>query len=266
MLHHSEWLAQAKAVPVGQKRRVRHGAERTLALDVWNNEDSWSAFCHRCHESGKVYKEYLQKPLIAPVRHIKYLDKGSLAQPDKLAVIDSQEYKRLIVFLQSKGVSLTVLKHLNPMFSTLDKRLVFQSQGVAIGRDITGTSAMKWYKYPTDNQRGFVYSQGRNRFSNYEPIVLCEDMFSCAKVQYYTGYSTMCLLGTNFEDAKVKFLLDKNAEVLVATDGDKGGWDSAKVIRSRCELLGIPHKVLDVPTGCDPKDLKPKQLLELVNE
>src|SRR5690606_25852829 len=110
VLHHSEWLAQAKAVPVGQKRRVRHGAERTLALDVWNNEDSWSAFCHRCHESGKVYKEYLQKPVVAPVRHVKYLDKGNLVHPNALAVIDSQEYRRLVVFLQSKGVSLPVLR------------------------------------------------------------------------------------------------------------------------------------------------------------
>ena len=264
MLHHSEWLADAKKVPIGQKRRIFHGAERTRAMDIWNNEDSWSAYCHRCHESGKVYKEYLQKPVVAPVQHIKYLDKGSLVHPNALAVIDAQEYRRLVVFLQSKGVSLPVLRHLNPMFSTLDKRLVFQSQGVAVGRDITDTSAMKWYKYPVPEPRGFLYSQGRNAFSTHEPVVLCEDVFSCAKVWYYTGCSTMCLLGTNFEDAKVKFLLDKNAEVLIATDGDKGGWDAVKVIRSRCDLLGIPYMVLHVPDGCDPKDLKPKQLLELV--
>ena len=64
MLHHSEWLLKAKAVPVGHKRRVHHGCGATASMDVWNNPDSWAAYCQRCHDSGRVYKEYLNSGIV----------------------------------------------------------------------------------------------------------------------------------------------------------------------------------------------------------
>ncbi len=46
-MHRSEWLDQCKRVPVGQTRRVVHGAEGRPNLVLYNNPDSWSAYCER---------------------------------------------------------------------------------------------------------------------------------------------------------------------------------------------------------------------------
>ena len=76
----------------------------------------------------------------------------------------------------------------------------------------------------------------------------------------------MCLLGTNFEDAKLQFLLEQNAHVICATDGDDAGHSARRTIRARCDLHGIPFTAVDVPLGLDPKDLSPLQLKELFHD
>ena len=73
-MHQSEWLDEAKKVPVGQHRRVYHGAERRTSLVVWNNEDSWSAYCHACGTGGKVWKKSLQRVEVEAPVYRKYLN------------------------------------------------------------------------------------------------------------------------------------------------------------------------------------------------
>lgn len=265
-MYHDEWLDQAKAVPVGQKRRVRHGAESTKAMDVWNNNDSWSVYCHRCHESSKVYKQFLEKPDLSVPVFRKYLDYSACITLQELAVAHPLKYRATIVLLQSKGVSTTILRSLNPMYCLTDDRLVFRFNGVDIGRDATGRSPVKWLKYYQDNSKGFVYLKGTNTQNVCKVVVLCEDLFSCAKVTWYTGYSTMCLLGTRFEDQKVHFILNNQLSVLGAFDDDKGGEFGHRTVRGRCNALSIPYYQVPVPRGLDPKDLKPIELKQIIEE
>lgn len=264
MLHHSEWLDLCQKVPVGQKRRVFHGAERTAAMDVFNNPDSWSCYCHRCHKGAIQYKQFIEKPSAVIPDFKKYLDRTKLVSLKALRTHYSEKYKRLVIMLQSKGVSVPLLANLNPMYNLEDDRLVFSIGNVDIGRDCTGNSPAKWYKYPCEGK--FIYLQGDSVHCKREPIILCEDLFSCAKITYYTRYSTMCLLGTNFEDAKLQFILEQNAHVVCATDGDDAGHAARRTIRSRCNLHGIPFTAVDVPLGFDPKDLSPLQLKELFHD
>ena len=266
MLHSSEWLDQARAVPVGQKRRVFHGAEGTAALNVYNNDDSWSAYCHRCHASGKMYKQFLQKKDTSVPIIRKYLDTKALVTLQELSKVHPEKYSAMVVLLHSKGVSTSLLRAYKPMYCLTDDRLVFRFQGVHIGRDCTGRSPMKWFKYHLDDTESFVYLQGDNTPSTREFIVLCEDLFSCIKITHYTGHNTMCLLGTRFEDAKVKFIIERGFTVLGAYDGDSGGDSGYMLASNRCVLLDIPiHRVV-VPRNKDHKDLKPNVLIKIIED
>lgn len=265
-IHQSEWLDLAKQVPVGQKRRTRHGAEATAALDVYNNEDSWSAYCHRCHESSKVYKQFLQKVDTSVPIIRKYLDTKALVTLQELSRAHPEKYSATIVLLHSKGVSTSLIRAYKPMYCLTDDRLVFRFKGVHIGRDCTGRSPMKWFKYHVDNPESFVYLQGDNTQNTREFIVVCEDLFSCIKITHYTGHNTMCLLGTRFEDAKVKFFIERGFTVLGAYDGDSGGDSGYMLAANRCNLLDIPlHRVV-VPRNKDPKDLKPNVLIKIIED
>lgn len=260
-MHHSEWLDLAKKVPVGQKRRHYHGAELTKALDVWNNEDSWSAYCHRCHTSAKVRKQFIEKiDHVAPVFR-RYLDRSSLITLESLHERYPAKYKALVKLLHDKGMSTVTIAPLNPTYNTKDDRLVFRFKGVDIGRDCTGISPAKWLLYDQDNALGYVYLQGKNSFSTQEPVIMTEDLFSAQKIRYYTGYSTLCLLGTKFPNSTFQFLLDKHA--VIATDGDKAGWAAQRTINQRCELFGVKYSNVVIPEGYDPKDMTPTQLNEI---
>lgn len=260
-IHSSEWLDQAKKVPVGQKRRVYHGAEMTPAMDVWNNEDSWSCYCHRCHAGGKVYKQFLQRVNPEQPVYRKYLNTKDLITIDELYSTDKLKYKRLMKLLHDKGMSMITIAALKPMYNKVDDRLVFRFKGVDIGRDCTGLHGAKWLVYHSDNPSGYVYLQGKNPYCTREPVILCEDLFSAQKVRYYTGWSSLFLMGTNFKDETAHFLMSRLP--VIATDGDAAGWAARKVIRTRCEMFNIPVQSVGVPVGLDPKDMKPMELINL---
>ena len=262
-LHHSEWLDQAKAVPVGQKRRVYHGAERTAAMDVYNNPDSWTCYCHRCHGTGYMRKQFIEKVQEdVPVLR-RYLDRRQLVSLTELHEKHLERFKRLVVLLHTKGVSLPVIDALEPMYNISDDRLVFQFYGVNIGRDCTDRSPMKWMIYHHDSPLGWVYLQGsKDLIHERELVVLCEDLFSAQKIRHYTGVSTLCLLGTKFPNELAGELLNKY--VVCCTDGDDAGDKARRMIYNRCQLFGIPVTHADVPRGYDPKDLKPAELSKLI--
>ena len=260
-MHHSEWIDQAKAVPVGQKRRVVHGAEATAAMDVYNSEAYWSAYCHRCQKGGKVYKEIAAKPHAAPIIHRKYLSKGDCIPIDK---VDKEVLRTIVTLLHSKGMSLYLVMPFKPMYNKVDKRLVFSFDGVDLGRDTTGYNGAKWLVYYRDSQKGYVYLQPKSDVND-KDLVLTEDLFSAIKVNHYTGKACMCLLGTNFTDDKLNFIIDNKSIPVLALDGDEAGHNGEFKIKRRLDLFGIPYKCANIPDGFDPKDLNPKQLEDLFN-
>ena len=143
-MHKSEWLDLCKRVPVGQTRRTRHGAEGRPNLVLYNNPDSWSAYCHSCKTSGFVRKEYLEPVDTSVPVYKKYLDTRDLVS---LEAMSDADFKRLVLLLHDKCMSLPVMSKFNPLYNKGDERLVFRFDGVDIGRDCTGRSPAKWLKY-----------------------------------------------------------------------------------------------------------------------
>ena len=136
-IHHSEFLEQAKKVPVGQKRRVYHGAEPTRAMDVFNNDDSWSCYCHRCRETGYVRKQYVEEVVEVQPQFRKYLSTPDCISLSELYKLDKRKYNRLVLLLHDKGMSSITIDSLKPMYNTKDDRLVFKFKDIHIGRDCT---------------------------------------------------------------------------------------------------------------------------------
>lgn len=272
-MHRSEWLDLAKRVPVGQSRRFRHGAEGRSNLVVYNNPDSWSAYCHSCKVGGKVYKELLQKVDVAAPVYRKYLNSSTLCA---LQDLPKAKYKDLVLLLHSKCISTVLLNKFNPKYNTEDDRLVFQFNGVSIGRDCTGRSNAKWLHYHHDNPKEFVYLQGR-LVGDCEPLILVEDLFSAIKINQYTGWSTLCCLGTRISDEIIRFVTSgtyTSSEqgavhtravrrfAVAAFDGDCAGLHAERSLISRLSIRGVGYRTVRIPSGLDPKDLNHTQLVE----
>lgn len=271
-MHRSEWLDQCKHVPVGQSRRVYHGAEGRPNLVLYNNPDSWSAYCHSCKEGGKVMKDMLEPVDTAvPVFH-KYLDHKSCVT---LRSMSPDKFKQLVMFLHDKGMSTTLVESQNAVYCTSDERLVFKYKGVHLGRDITGRSPAKWLHYHNDNPAEYVYLQGKT-VREYEPVIMTEDLFSAIKINYYTGYSAMCCLGTRITDEIVTSFVKFPSSVegcrvhgqgkirvgVLAFDGDGAGDRARRDAANRFGLRGVPFVSVSIPRGLDPKDLSAAELIE----
>lgn len=262
-MHTSEWLDDAKRVPVGQKRRVYHGAESTAALDVYNNLDSWSAYCHRCKQAGYMRKELVAKASVVPPIKRKYLPRN-LVPLDRLHRTDELTWRSIALLLFKKGMSVALVSKYNPMYSATDCRVVFRFNGVDVGRDVTEQSASKWFVYANDEPQQYVYLQDDIHAERTKYVVLVEDLFSAIKVNTYTKIDTIWMMGTNFKDSILECIMDSH--VLVFTDGDKAGTDCASTVKRSCELFNIPCDVIKTKTGYDPKDYKGHEIKEVLKD
>lgn len=262
-MHTSEWLTDAKNVPVGQKRRVYHGAEPTAALDVYNNIDSWSAYCHRCKQSGYVRKQMVAKAsVIAPIKR-KYLP-SNLVPLSTLHRTDESTWRSIVLLLFRKGVSVELLSKYNPMYSPTDCRLVFKFAGVNVGRDVTELNPSKWFVYANGNPKHYVYLQNEKRARYTKYVAVVEDLFSAIKIHAYTGLDTLWMMGTNFKESILECVMDSH--LIVFTDGDKAGQDCSRKINNVCDLFDIPCEVINTRQGYDPKDYTGNELREVLKE
>lgn len=276
-MHQSEWLDEAKKVPVGQHRRVYHGAERRPNLVVWNNEESWSAYCHACGTGGKVWKKSLQRVEVEAPVYRKYLNLNQCVTLPVLAQQYPSKYAAMVVLLHSKRMSTALLQRYKPLYNLEDDRIVLRFNGVYMGRDCTERSHAKWLHYHHDNPVGFVYLQSKNTYRTREPVVMTEDVFSAIKINHYTGLSTLCCLGVKISDELIEFILDCHAASrtrthfstgvpiypIVCFDGDDAGDRGRLAARDRFGIRGIAFDEVRVPDGLDPKDLRPNELVEL---
>ena len=202
----------------------------------------------------------------------KYLDTRDLVN---LGAMSDADFKRLVLLLHDKCMSLPVMSKFNPLYNKGDERLVFRFDGVDIGRDCTGRSPAKWLKYHKEPSKEYVYLQGRI-CTGYEPVVLVEDLFSAIKINHYTGWSALCCLGTRITDEIIRFIGSdsyigcqhgETASVqriaCAAFDGDMAGRDAERSLVSRLALRGMGYRTVHIPDGLDPKDLRPNELEEM---
>lgn len=263
-MHKSEWLSDAQKVPVGQNRRVYHGAETRPNLVVYNNTDSWSAWCHSCQENGFVRKEVLQAvDKSTPVFH-KYLSAADCVTLPELARAYPSKFKALVVLLHKKHMSTALIEPYSPVYCLSDDRLVFTFKGASIGRDVTERSHAKWLQYHhVANPMEYVYLQRENTSCVHEPMVLTEDLFSAIKITTYVGVSTLCCLGTRIHDSIIQLIISKAFYPVLAFDGDEAGDKAMRTASKRLRIRDVPFSTVRVPDGLDPKDLDHLELNQL---
>lgn len=133
------WLPQAKALAVGQVKKVRHTCGRRESMAVGNEQGHWWAYCHRCRCGGRVDKTCasIGKPKVkSATGHI----------PTDVRPINVQD------LLDLRGLADCLGYHQLSRFITLLKvspstgRVYFPDVGgFWYGLDYTGAANARWY-------------------------------------------------------------------------------------------------------------------------
>lgn len=260
-IHPSEWLAEAKRLGVGGKRRIRHGAERTNALDVFNNADSWSCYCHRCHENGWVPKEHqqLRTAVVEPDR-VQPVPATAL----RLAQATAYEQRRIWELLVRKGCPPGVLPEDVLWFDRASQRLLIRSGNLALGRALDDNRLPKWLPYGEWHSLAMVWqtrvcAEAMAPAPGAKPVwVIAEDALSAYKiakaVELYTPnrfLNVVATLGTSVTDRFLPYIAGH--EVVCMYDGDIGGQRGYEAVKRRLAVWGQP--VHDCrPIEGDPKN------------
>jgi len=253
MLHPSEWLKEAKQLPVGRTKRTYHGAEKRPNLVIRNTDTGWSAYCHSCHDKGYVAKEFVKVLEVAPV--VRKASGAGFLRSLNLETDLNIPYSDISLFLHKKGMSLQYIQHLDPKWSAQDKRIVLTTKQQVLGRDITGFSPSKWWKYSGD----YSYVLATDKPLQDKVVVLTEDLFSACKGQYFAPENVVfiAVTGTRIQD-ELLVQLTKVKQVVMLLDGDAAGDAGTTHITRTLRLIGVPHRVVRLPNGCDPKDMSPE--------
>lgn len=264
MLPRDEWLSQAQRLPVGQSRRIRHGAEASSAMVVRNEYDKWSAYCHRCGEGGVVFKE-----------HQRLSDAEQFQTPRQNWPADAVPLQDASRWLRNRAYDLLVQKGIDPgtmlvgvpcMLSQSTQRLILGTRWGWIGRALTPNVHPKWIEY---RGRGGFPSWGQHirDATLHSHVILVEDFLSALKLHWAlqgTNYSALAILGTKIHQRLVMTLLDHS--VLFMLDGDRAGRDGARKGMRQLRALGIPCAEVQLPEGKDPKDMHKAFILNAINE
>lgn len=248
MIPHHEWLDEAKRLCVGERKRVYHGAETRPNMLIQNTPTAYKAWCWHCNAGGAVRKEYsraydLEHKTSSTTRDYSF---ASIAE---LQTKDVQRYKDLLCFLQSKGMSLVLLKPYIKGFDMQSNRLVLHcgtsDDAALLGRAIYPSNA-KWLTY----KRGVaVYT------ANTKTVCITEDNFSAIKLHHVLRCTALALNGTKLTHEMLVHLLDK--QVILHLDADEAGQRGATKIKRQLTALGQNCVVLQAP---EPKELNQQQI------
>lgn len=263
MIRREEWLAAAQALPVGGKRRIKHGFEATAAMDVWNNEDSWSCWCHRCHEGGRVAKQHqrVRRAVVEPDR----------VSPVPATVIPLEEasrweQQRAWNLLCRKGCPPGVIPEEVLWYERSVDRLMLRSDDVALGRALDSLRTPKWLPYGAWHGKPMMWSTRTSAeetehadSAELGSLILTEDALSAYKVakaiDIYAPKSSLdvcATLGTSITDRFLPYCLGRPA-VLCMYDGDPAGLRGYRGMRQRLAVWQQP--VVDLrPEHGDPKN------------
>lgn len=259
-----EWLGAAKSLHVGQKRRINHGCGRTAACDVFNNADSWSAYCHRCHIPGYVPKQFqsIQRVQVDP-------DRVQPVPADAIHILQASRYEQSQIWqlLVQKGCPPGVVPEEMLWYSKLAGRILLRQGLQALGRSLNPLRQPKWLMY------GEWYGTPRLWWTRYRaagPTVLVEDALSSLKVAkaielYAPGSSvSVCAtLGTTVTAQALPLLAGRS--IICMYDGDAAGKSGAASVRQRLAVFGGAFHDRR-PVSGDPKDMELEVLYESIKD
>jgi len=257
----TDWIHEARRLPVGGRRRIRHAFEHRENMVVGNAEAYYWAYCHACHEGDRVMKDHV---LVLGDR--EPTESRSLELPSDMLSMDKCDH-----FAQSVVASFLAEKNMDsmylpPLFYSAERKrlLVHADKSGWLGRDLTGRSLSKWILY-TPHVQCLV--------GNFEPhMVLVEDAFSYYKVRFalagdkrFDRVGVLCVLGTQLRASVLLSLTKLSRSVHTFLDGDGAGHEAATTFSGRLRLHGLKVHAETAPAGMDPKDMSIQEIREAVH-
>jgi hypothetical protein len=232
-------------------------------MDVWNNEDRWSCYCHRCHEGGVVYKEHqrIRQAVVEPDR-VGPVPAGAF----RLAEASAFEQQQIWSLLCRKGCAPGVIPEETIWYDRSVRRILLRDEDVCLGRALDPNRLPKWLPYGAWHGKPMIWATrtgaaGTPAADSAESglLILTEDALSAYKVAksidtYAPGSSAsvVATLGTTITDRFLPYCLGRQA-VLCMYDGDPAGLRGYRAMRQRLAVWQQP--VVDMrPEHGDPKN------------
>ena len=247
------WLPQAERLPVGGSIRVIHPADMGARASVLirNAPGEYSVWCFRRNAGDYVPKQHVI-PEVAPV------PTSSEPPPDVVKLQDAARHAQeaCVSFLVKRGVTPSMFPENVLGWSTEARRLMFDYQGILLGRDISASPQIKWVDYSHNPEA--VWHVGDSA-----RVVLVEDVLSAHKVAYCTGWGSIAVRGTRLSNAILLRLL-KAEQVVLMPDGDTAGWMAARAWSRDLRGLGIKAREIHLGRDLDPKNLQSRELRAMI--
>lgn len=263
MMHPDEWLAAAQSCDVGHKKKVRHLCG-DASLVVYNNVDSWTAWCWRCGTPGWVPKaEANMKERLARAAKRKELDDAIsyttvAPYPKEFDVSAWSPAARL--WLYKAGLPVKHIKALGAYYHEPTGRVVLP---ITDGNGSLVFWQSRNCEYPQGGAKYISSSVPRDRVHVLFPragrtgsftVVITEDILSAYKcgVAGALGYAVM---GTKLGAHSLAYFtgLAASGDVRFALwfDPDDAGRSADSSLRRQLRLVGIEPSSIVTPK--DPK-------------
>lgn len=278
VLEPSEFLAEAQALAVGEKRKVRHLCG-DASLVVYNNVDSWTGWCWRCHARGWVPKpEPSMAERLQRQRQQEAIDNAlrSAMQAPRPANYDFGSWPLAArLWLLKAGLPPPLIKRLGAYYHAGSDRVVLPVYGhhggsSGLHSDELSRSVVFWQarncSYPMDgrpkyisqssNRRGvhcvFPTSDGETiRAHRDDTVVLTEDILSAFKVGASGAGTGYAIMGTVLAPHTTDYLLRLGLPVTTWFDPDTAGVAARLSVTKTLRYIGL--EVRHVLTSQDPK-------------
>lgn len=254
------WLRACKRLAVGQTQRFRC-CGRDAAGVLYNNQDAWEYYCHRCKQTARERKQY-QRIELHPEPRVQ-----PSAPADAISVsrasAETQHY--VYSFLATKGIMPEMVPEVE--WSDSKQRIIFRAGSAVLGRAVHPKQQPKWVMYGKPTPFAVAVPAvapavaARARLT----VVLTEDYLSSIKIQHaVTSYSALnvqaiAMLGTRLPTQLRAWLIQNQPQVVLMLDNDPAG--RAGVVAAKRALRPFMH-CREHYFSADPKDAEIKEILE----
>ena len=248
---------------MGGKSRIRHGFERTAAMDVFNSDDRWSCYCHRCHEGGVVFKEHqrVRRAVVEPDR-VQPVPAGCFHITDA-SRFESQQIWDLLI---QKGCPPGVIPEEELWYDRTSRRVLMYRETVALGRALDPNRLPKWLPYGAWSGAPMVWTTRDGAGG----MVLVEDALSGYKVAKAiellaprSSLAVVAILGTRISDRFLPYCMGRR--IICMFDGDSAGARGYTAVRRRLGAWGNEvHNC--APSKGDPKNMELGQIIQRLED
>ena len=250
------WQDMAKAIPIGQSRKILHCGSSPAAR-ISQDGNGVRLHCFRCGETAfEQHGPRSAAEILASRRATEQLIQDRDIPARAIRLDDPECPSEALLWTLKTGLSPEVSSDTYGMRYDPDtRRVCIPLDGGFIARAVYKDNP----KYIRAGAQAVdVYELQRDT----DLVVVTEDILSAIKV-YRAGYSALALLGTSVKpSAALRVGAYKN--VVVWTDGDKAGDDAYIKLRRRMALYEV--NISRIRTADDPKILHIGTIQTLISE